>query len=44
MNKLENTHSHDDETSSLKQINDKTNNSISSVLNQNPYEIKLNNL
>lgn len=44
MNKLENTHSQDDEASSLKHFNDKTNNSISSVLNQNPYEIKLNNL
>jgi hypothetical protein len=44
MNKLENTHSQDDEASSLKQFNDKTNDSISSVLNQNPYEIKLNNL
>ena len=44
MNKLENTHSHDDETSSLKQINDKTNNSISSLLVQDPYEVKLNTL
>jgi len=44
MNKLENTHNQDDEGSSLKQFNDKTTDSISSVLNQNPYEIKLNNL
>jgi len=44
MNKLENTHSHDDETSSLKQLNDKTNNSISSLLVQDPYEVKLNTL
>jgi hypothetical protein len=44
MNKLENTHSHDDETSSLKQLNDKTNSSISSLLVQDPYEVKLNTL
>lgn len=44
MDELENTHSQDDEASSLKQFNDKTNNSISSVLDQNPYGIKLNNL
>jgi hypothetical protein len=44
MNKLENTHNQDDEGSSLKQFNDKTTDSISSVLNQNSYEIKLNNL
>jgi hypothetical protein len=42
MNKLENTHSQDDEASSLKHFNDKTNNSISSVLAQNPYNTKLN--
>ena len=44
MSKLEKTHSQDDEGSSLKQFNDKTNDSISSVLDQNPYGIRLNNL
>jgi hypothetical protein len=44
MSKLEKTHSQDDEDSSLKQFNDKTNDSISSVLDQNPYGIRLNNL
>ena len=44
MSKLEKTHSQDDECSSLKQFNDKTNDSISSVLDQNSYGIRLNNL
>ena len=44
MNRIESTRGQNDEDSSLKQFNDKTNDSISSVLNQNPYEIKLNNL
>lgn len=42
MNKLENLSNLDDKDSSLKQLNDKTNNPISSVLVQGPYEVKLN--
>jgi hypothetical protein len=42
MNKLENSCSPDNKDSSLKQFNNKTNNSISSVLAQNPYNTKLN--
>lgn len=42
MNKLENLSNLDDKDSSLKQLNDKTNNPISSVLVQDPYEVKLN--
>ena len=42
MNNMESIHSQDDEASSLKQFNNKTNHSISSVLSQNSYEIKLN--
>ena len=42
MNKLENLSDLDDKDSSLKQLNDKTNNPISSVLVQGPYEVKLN--
>ena len=42
MDNMESLHSQDDEASSLKQFNNKTNHSISSVLSQNPYETKLN--
>ena len=42
MNKLENLSNLDDKDSSLKLLNDKTNNPISSVLVQGPYEVKLN--
>ena len=42
MNKLENLCSPDNKDSSLKQFNNKTNNSISYVLAQNPYNTKLN--